>query len=1023
MYNPSLLTGPGFKLLSVRSFLSVCTVLALLAVFFGMSGPVAHAQTDLYYVNSGGGVNTSDRLGYDSPSVLTGDAGVRQACALFQEQGTRSLRTALDENFRNRSLLSGFSDSRLGSMVYAQGNGAINNALQSSCAALTGSGSDSALSGFDADTLKDMAYVAAFGEGLGFLQSSGLPFTGRLEVSGSLFGRGASGFEVLTVQPLWHDAAEQNHIFTQLSWNRTIGRAGYVDGDVLNAGLAYRRLSEDRSVVYGLNAFIDHAPEMNHNRMSIGADVQTEQLGVSANKYIPLSDWKSVDSYKEERAASGFDLELQGRLPEFPSWQANLKGFQWSSNEAMEGETTWGYDAGLQWQPVNALVWEAGLRNEQDASPQFHTQLRMVYKFGEPLEKMWERPVAISDMSERVYDKVRRENAMRVEQRVKESAYVTVTQTIGANTALLETGVVGLSVGQELPRPFTVTVGAGSLVRLSFRDGGVLTIGAGSQVRVEANVITLISGLFQYVSGATNVAINVPGGTVTLLGTDIDVSSNGATSVLRVRDGSARLDGTVSGSVTLNPGEAAASVSGVVGGALVQTDPVYSTHTDDVSKKIDRVATPQTGAKVAPYPYQAPEIVEAGGTVGDTVKIGVTFSTSVNVTGAPQLAFTIGGNDRIAAYSAGDSSAGQLVFVYTLLAGDALAVSLTTHDIGLNGGTITGGGKDAVTTMADTTLNLSGAIDPGQDDTPDVFAFTDVTGQALNTQITSNTVTISGIGPAAVAVSVTGDGSPEVSTDGGTVWAASGTISNGGSLQVRLTSANALNTLYSATVTVGAVSDQWDVTTATDPCAVASPAYGTTCADGTLFAGFHPVNTSVKLYAMQQDAPTTMAWNNGANPDTVNTSLANCPAISDSGTVTTGVRSRDPINSNPASTDPNKAVATAGCHEGQANTNTLATYAPNASTPYAAATYCANLSPATDAARALGHDDWYLPSINEVSMLFANLGPQPNYNFQNAYYWSSSENTTTSAWGQGFTSGTQSTNAKYNLRRVRCVRQ
>jgi hypothetical protein len=55
MYNPSLLTGPGFKLLSVRSFLSVCTVLALLAVFFGMSGPVAHAQTDLYYVNSGGG--------------------------------------------------------------------------------------------------------------------------------------------------------------------------------------------------------------------------------------------------------------------------------------------------------------------------------------------------------------------------------------------------------------------------------------------------------------------------------------------------------------------------------------------------------------------------------------------------------------------------------------------------------------------------------------------------------------------------------------------------------------------------------------------------------------------------------------------------------------------------------------------------------------------------------------------------------------------------------------------------------
>jgi|GEM_PF-5595713 len=85
------------------------------------------------------------------------------------------------------------------------------------------------------------------------------------------------------------------------------------------------------------------------------------------------------------------------------------------------------------------------------------------------------------------------------------------------------------------------------------------------------------------------------------------------------------------------------------------------------------------------------------------------------------------------------------------------STTLTTHSIGLNGGAITDGSKDAVTTMADTSLALPGPI---QDDTPDAFAFTDVTDQALSTIITSNTVTISGIGPAPVAVSVTGDGSP-----------------------------------------------------------------------------------------------------------------------------------------------------------------------------------------------------------------------------------------------------------------------
>lgn len=1041
-----LFTGLASMRAFVRSILSVCAVLALLSVFSTVFFPAARAQSDIDYV-IGGGVTTPDQPRYGlsglSPAgdtALTGAAGARQACALFQQQGLTALQNAMDARFQNRSLLSGFSDSKLGSMVYAQGNGALGNALNASCAALTGTGGDAVVSGFDADVLKDMAYMAAFGEGLGFLQSSGLPFTGRLEVTGSLFGRGASGFEILTVQPLWHDATEQNHIFTQVSWNRTIGRKGYVDGDVYNAGLAWRRLSEDRSVVYGLNAFLDHAPDMNHNRASIGADVQTAQLGVSANKYIPLSSWKSVDAYKEERASSGFDLELQGRLPELPSWQLNLKGFQWSSNEDMERETTWGYDAGLQWQPVNALVWEAGLRNEQDASPQFHTALRMVYKFGEPLEKMWERPVAITDMRERVYDKVRRDNAMRIEQRVKDSAYVTVTQTVGANTALLETGAVALSVGQQLPRPFTITTAAapGSVARLTFRDGAVLTIGAGSQVRVEADVITLISGLFQYVSGSTNVTINIPGGTVTLLGTDIDVSSNGATSVLRVRDGSARLDGTSSGSVTLGVAQAAASVSGVVGGALADADPVYIAHVDDVSEKIDRTASPLTGPKVAPYPYKAPEITEAGDTVGDTIKIGVTFSTNVSVSGTPQLAFTINGNDRMAAYSASDSTAAQLVFVYTLLLADAGATTLTTHSIDLNGGAIAGEGKDAVTTMADTALNLSGPINPGQDDTPDAFVFTDVTNQPLGTVIVSNIVQVTGIGPNPVAVGITGGafricGTGDATCAGAPVqdWgSANQTISDGEYLQLRLTSSGAVSTLASATVTVGTASDQWDVTTGTDLCSAPSPAPGTTCADGTLFAGFHPV-TGVKFYAMQVDAANTMSWNKyqgTATADTINLPgspggpMDNCPAINDSGTYTTGVRSRDPVHPHPLSADPNKAVVTAGCHEGKAMSEYLAGVT-NASSPYEAATYCANLAPGNDAARALGYDDWYLPSINELSVMFVNLGPQPNNNFQNAYYWSSSESNTTSAWGQYFSTGSQSGNSKYGLRRVRCIRQ
>ncbi len=98
------------------------------------------------------------------------------------------------------------------------------------------------------------------------------------------------------------------------------------------------------------------------------------------------------------------------------------------------------------------------------------------------------------------------------------------------------------------------------------------------------------------------------------------------------------------------------------------------------------------------------------------------------------------------------------------------------------------------------------------DGTPNAFSFTDQTGVAVSTQVTSNTVTISGINVSA-GVSVSGQGSPQVSINGG-AWVTSGTITNGQSLRVRLTSASSGSTTHAATVTVGGLSDNWTVATA-----------------------------------------------------------------------------------------------------------------------------------------------------------------------------------------------------------------
>ncbi len=82
-----------------------------------------------------------------------------------------------------------------------------------------------------------------------------------------------------------------------------------------------------------------------------------------------------------------------------------------------------------------------------------------------------------------------------------------------------------------------------------------------------------------------------------------------------------------------------------------------------------------------------------------------------------------------------------------------------------------------------------------------------------------------------------------------------------------------------------------------------------------------------------------------------------------------------------------------------------------------AALLCANYSGG-------GYGDWYLPSKDELNLMYKNLHLKGLGNFtSNANYWSSTELNTDQAWVQLFTSGIQYVIAKRgNTARVRCVR-
>ena len=109
------------------------------------------------------------------------------------------------------------------------------------------------------------------------------------------------------------------------------------------------------------------------------------------------------------------------------------------------------------------------------------------------------------------------------------------------------------------------------------------------------------------------------------------------------------------------------------------------------------------------------------------------------------------------------------------------------------------------------------------DSSPDAFTFTDQTGVTTSTAIESNIIQISGMDDG-TAISISGDGSPQyricadaTCSSTPSYTSSSGTINAGDYVQLKLTSNAFEGTTNSATLTIGPISDQWDVTTSGTP--------------------------------------------------------------------------------------------------------------------------------------------------------------------------------------------------------------
>ena len=263
------------------------------------------------------------------------------------------------------------------------------------------------------------------------------------------------------------------------------------------------------------------------------------------------------------------------------------------------------------------------------------------------------------------------------------------------------------------------------------------------------------------------------------------------------------------------------------------------------------------------------------GTVSNGNTVTVRMTSSANYSTTTNATLTIGGvSDTFSVTTLDDTTSDSFTFtdqtdvaLSTVITSNtitvsgvsiAVPISITGGTYSVNGGaytsnagTVSNGNTVAVqvtssgsySTTTDATLTIGGVSDTfsvtthAQDTVPDQFNFTDQTGVALSTVITSNTITVSGIN-SATPISITGG---TYSVNGGAYSSNAGTVSNGNTVTVQVTSSPSYSTMTNTTLTIGGVSDTFSVTTQepTEPIIQVTP--------GSLTFGYVPVGSTKDL--------------------------------------------------------------------------------------------------------------------------------------------------------------------------------
>ena len=184
------------------------------------------------------------------------------------------------------------------------------------------------------------------------------------------------------------------------------------DRETFNLGLGKRYLSNDESVLFGINAFYDHEFDYEHQRFSIGTEIKSSILDLNYNHYIAQSSNKKGKNSKNEEAIDGYDLELGAHLPYIPSMKAYVKAFDF---DVSGGNDFQGLEFSTQIKvPNSGLSLEIGHTDYDNHNDQSFINLKYSSNIKNKGYSFFSRNAFENiSMKDKMFEKVRRDNVIK----------------------------------------------------------------------------------------------------------------------------------------------------------------------------------------------------------------------------------------------------------------------------------------------------------------------------------------------------------------------------------------------------------------------------------------------------------------------------------------------------------------------------------------------------------------------------------------------------------------------------------